>query len=631
MTGSRPARRERPHLACAAVIDAVSAAMVARSRVVTEPRWSPDGRLLAWVESFAARTDLVVAPFDRSWPPVVVTADVPAAPVGAYGGGVFCWAGSGHLVYAAHDGRLLRIPSSGGSPVVLHEGARVAAPSASADGTQIAFVAEREDSCDVAVVPGDASQWARRVSTGADYCFDPSWSPDGCRLAWHEWDLPNMPWDGSRIAVCDLDTSDVSVVAGGDGVATGQPRFSPDGTHLAYTSDATGWTNVWLARADGSDARPVLDEQAEHAEPTWGPGQHSYAWSPDSRAIASCRNERGFGRLVVADVSGRAAARDVAKGWHHSLDWSGAGLVCVRSGARTPPEVTVVDPDGAGARVPLARGAVGGFPLDAMPEPQPVTWRHDDAGVDVHGLLWRPWGGARSSGAPDVRLPLLVMVHGGPHGQSVAGWAPRAFFYLSRGWAVLMPNARGSTGYGRAYAQALTGEWGESDLADVAAGIRHAKHAGWCDPERVAVIGGSAGGFTVLQLCTRHPELVRAGVSLYGVTDLFDLASTTHRFESRYLDRIVGELPEHASRYRERSPVTYARETSVPVLVLQGDADRVVPKAQADLMVDAMRAGGATVEYHVYEGEGHGWARPETVEDELTRTERFLTNWVLRR
>jgi dipeptidyl aminopeptidase/acylaminoacyl peptidase len=605
--------------------------MVARSRVVTEPRWSAAGTSVAWVESFASRTDLLVAAVDRSTPPVVVTADVPVSAVGAYGGGVFCWAGAGDLVYAAADGRLLRIPSTGGPPVVLHEGGRVAAPSASPDATRVAFVVEREDSCDIAVVPVDASRWAVRLSTGADYCFDPSWSPDGRRVVWHEWDLPNMPWDASRVALCDLETSAVSIVAGGDDVATGQPRFSPDGARLAYTSDATGWTNVWVARADGSHARPLLDEPAEHAEPTWGPGQRSFAWSPDSQAIALCRNEDGFGRLVVVAVDDAAQARTVGRGWHHALDWSRAGLTCVRSGSRTPPQVVVVDPYTDGARDVLARGAVGGFPLDAMPEPESVTWRNDDAAVDVHGLLWRPWHDAPASRAADGRPPLLVMVHGGPHGQSVAGWAPRAFFYLSRGWAVLMPNARGSTGYGRTYAQALTGGWGDVDLADVAAGIRHAKHAGWCDPERVAVTGGSAGGFTVLQLCTRHPELVRAGVSLFGVTDLFDLAATTHRFESRYLDRIVGELPEHAARYRDRSPVTYARDTSVPVLVLQGDADKVVPKAQADLMVDAMRAGGATVEYHVYEGEGHGWSRPETIGDELTRAEHFLAEWVLRR
>jgi dipeptidyl aminopeptidase/acylaminoacyl peptidase len=196
---------------------------------------------------------------------------------------------------------------------------------------------------------------------------------------------------------------------------------------------------------------------------------------------------------------------------------------------------------------------------------------------------------------------------------------------------VLAPNARGSTGYGRAYAQALSGGWGETDLGDVVAGIEHARRVGWGDPDRIAAMGGSAGGFTVLQLAVCHGALLRAGVSLYGVTDLVDLASTTHRFESHYLDRIVGMLPEEEARYRARSPITHAGTVSIPLLMLQGDADVAVPKVQADAMVDAMRAHGGTVEYHVYEGEGHGWSRPDTMQDELERAERFLTEHVLSR
>jgi dipeptidyl aminopeptidase/acylaminoacyl peptidase len=202
---------------------------------------------------------------------------------------------------------------------------------------------------------------------------------------------------------------------------------------------------------------------------------------------------------------------------------------------------------------------------------------------------------------------------------------------LSRGWAVLAPNYRGSTGYGRAYTQALTGCWGELDVADVAAGIRHAAAENWADPERVALDGGSAGGFTLLLVCARHPGLVRAGVERYGVTDLFDLAETTHRYESRYLDQVVGPLPAAADRYRERSPINHAADISAPLLVLQGEVDDTVPKAQADALVEALRRRGAPVDYHVYEGEGHGWNRPDTVADELERAERFLTRWVLRR
>jgi dipeptidyl aminopeptidase/acylaminoacyl peptidase len=202
-------------------------------------------------------------------------------------------------------------------------------------------------------------------------------------------------------------------------------------------------------------------------------------------------------------------------------------------------------------------------------------------------------------------------------------------WFLSRGWVVLAPNPRGSTGYGRAYLRALDGQWGVADVGDTVAGIRAAGERGWTDPARVAVMGGSAGGFTALLLGAATPPVVRAVVSQYGVTDLIDLAATTHRFESRYLDTLVGPLPEAADRYRARSPVTRAAAVTVPVLALQGDADKVVPPAQAARLADALRAAGAPVELHVYEGEGHGWSRPETVIDALGRIEAFLAKWVM--
>ena len=179
-----------------------------------------------------------------------------------------------------------------------------------------------------------------------------------------------------------------------------------------------------------------------------------------------------------------------------------------------------------------------------------MTWPGPD-GAPVHGLLWRPAGPPAGAGP---RPPLLVDVHGGPTGQATVAWRPGPPFFTTRGWAVLAPNATGSTGYGRAYAQALAGSWGHRDVDDVAAGIRHAVAQGWCEPDRVAVTGGSVGALTGLLLCAWHGDLVRAAVTMYGVTDLAALAETTHRFESRDLDRLVGVLPRDADRYRHRSP-----------------------------------------------------------------------------
>ena len=331
--------------------------------------------------------------------------------------------------------------------MLSHEG-RAAAPSATVDGTRVAFVLEHDDACGIAIVPADGSA-APTVVSHADYAWDPSWSPDGARLAWHEWDLARMSWDGSRIVVAAGDGSGAVVVAGGDDVAVSQPRFAPDGSALAYVSDESGWWNVWVAEPNGDGARRVLAEPHEHAEPSWGPGQRSFAWSPDSRELAINRNEDGFARLVIVGRDG-GEPRVVSKGWHHSVAWGPGGIACVRSGrARRPRSPCSIRTVGG----VVARGPVAGFEAAGLTEPEPVTWNGDD-GAPVHGLLYRPpeTTGPKAATAP----PLLVDVHGGPSGQATVSWNARVHFFVTRGWAVLAPNHRGSTGYGREYTQALT-------------------------------------------------------------------------------------------------------------------------------------------------------------------------------
>jgi dipeptidyl aminopeptidase/acylaminoacyl peptidase len=295
----------------------------------------------------------------------------------------------------------------------------------------------------------------------------------------------------------------------------------------------------------------------------------------------------------------------------------------VRSGARTPGTLVVLTPDGS-ARHDLARGPVATFDAYELAEPRAVTWK--SAGATAHGLLYTP-----SSPPGAGRLPMIVLVHGGPTGQATAAWHPEIAYWVSRGWAVLRPNPRGSTGYGRAYAQALAGRWGERDVADVVAGIRTAGREGWCDPARVAIRGASSGGMVALLVAARAPDLVRAVVSESGVTDLHDLAATTHRFESRYTDWLVGELPGSAQRYTDRSPVTCAATIRAPVLVLHGTDDEVVPAAQAAALVSALERAGAVVDHRCYEGAGHGLRSAAHLEDALGRIDAFLTTWVLRR
>jgi dipeptidyl aminopeptidase/acylaminoacyl peptidase len=405
---------------------------------------------------------------------------------------------------------------------------------------------------------------------------------------------------------------------------------------LAFLSDQSGWLNLWSApvapRGHLSGAAvAVAPEAHEHGGPTWGLGQRSFAWSPDGRSLAFCRNEAGFGRLVVVDTE-TGAQRDLGRGVHGGLSWVGDRLVALRSGARTPTQVVAYRPGAigteAGERITLARGPVGGWEAADLPEPEVVHWPADD-GAMIHGRLYRPAGGGADPGDP--LPPLIVWIHGGPTDQWQVTFMPRIAYFVTRGWAALVPDHRGSTGWGRAYTQAMAGRWGELDVADTAAGVRAAAERGWGDPGRVVAMGGSAGGFTVLNLLAEHPDLCAAGVDLFGVADLFDLAETTHRFEAHYLDSCVGPLPEAAQRYRDRSPVERADAITAPLLILQGEDDKVVPPAQSRAVAARLGALGRTVESHFYPGEGHGWGRPETVVDELGRVEAFLHRHVLTR
>jgi dipeptidyl aminopeptidase/acylaminoacyl peptidase len=507
---------------------------------------------------------------------------------------VYDWSPDGEaIVYTARGGGLWSQAVEGGPPRCLVEDVEACAPAVSSTG-RLAYQVEHR----FVAVDG------RRVSGDADFVNDPVWSPDGVTLAWQEWDVPAMPWDASRIVVAPADGSaPARVVAGGEGVQVQQPRFSPDGRSLAYLSDEQGWLNLVVVDLERGTTT-WLDEPFEHGGPTWGPGQRSYAWSPSGDSLVLTRNERGFGSLLrwtpgsEPEVLGRAV--------HGALSWRGTTIAAVRTGARTPTQIVLYE--GAARRTM----AIGPVPFGEAPQPEPelVSWPSD--GWEIPARLYRPDGVSRP--------PLLCWIHGGPTDQWQVEWRARFTYWLDRGWAILVPDHRGSTGHGRAFAQALAGRWGEADVADVVAGIEAAVERGWCDPDRIVVLGASAGGFTALNVLATAPGLCRAGVDLYGVADLEALATVDHRYEAHYTHSLVGPLESARAVYRERSPLHRASAITAPVLVLQGRDDPVVPVDQSVALGAALPR--ATL--HLYDDEGHGWGRPSTVIDELERTEAFL-------
>jgi dipeptidyl aminopeptidase/acylaminoacyl peptidase len=274
--------------------------------------------------------------------------------------------------------------------------------------------------------------------------------------------------------------------------------------------------------------------------------------------------------------------------------------------------------DGAWHEIAKSFPTTGGF----LPECRPVSWK--DGQADVHGMLFTPKGASR----PSAGWPLLVNVHGGPTSARTASFSPDTCFFTDLGWAVLEVNYRGSTGYGERYRQALAGRWGELDTFDCCQGARAMVSQGIADPSRMAIKGGSSGGFTVLNALADHPGLFRAGISNYGVTDLVQLELTTHKFESRYLHSLVAPYPKEIDLYRSRSPVHRGASIRDPLAVFQGADDKVVPPDQAERIVEALKQAGIPHHYRVFDGEGHGWRRSETIQAYYQDLDAFLTKHV---
>ena len=612
-------------------------------RELTEPRLSADGRTIGYVVSDEGEARLVVRSIDQtgsSGAARTLTTGVPVRSGRGLSGGAWCWSADGAAaVYAGIDGDLWWQPVTAGNAARLTTNGpeQVAqAPAVSADGHHILYVVDQSEVWSVDLPPAaGASTVARRLDDGsADFCFDPQVDPESTTVVWQAWNVPHMPWDRAWLQFADLHRA-TSAGGRGDvgGDATGhpseasvqQPRYSPEGT-LACLRDDTGWLNVWLGE------QPLVDEPYEHAGPSWGLGQRSFAFDPTGRSVAFTRNEAGFGRLCIVDITTREV-HQIGRGVHGQLSWARSPRVnriaAIRSGARTPTELVVIDLDvvaqnGIAAPIGTRRSTVevasnASWDRDLLVEPEAVVVAADDGG-HIHARLFRA--------DPSDRQPRMICwLHGGPTDQWQVTFMPRIAYWRAQGWHVLVPDHRGSTGHGRAYQQALNGRWGELDVADTADVVRHAHRAGWATAARTVLMGASAGGFTVLGVLAKHADLAAAAVVSYPVSDLADLAERSHRFERHSTWSLVGppgESDQIDRRYRDRSPVWFAPSICTPLLVFHGDADPVVPVGQSRVLVERIRAAGGLVQLCIRPGEGHGFRQRAHQIDEFERTLAFL-------
>ena len=570
-------------------------------RDLTEPRLSPDGSLVAFCASEAGETHLVLVPVQGG--PERRLSPWPIRGGRGLGGGSLEWLRDGSAVLCvAATGELWAIPVDGRAPHVLmtpDAGRTVSSPAVSPDGDAVAVVIDQSE---IHVITLDGS--VTRVDGGAHaFVMDPVWwnsSP-----VWVGWNAPHMPWDETQLV------STTGVIGSAAGLQIQQPRTDVVGERLGWLDDSTGWLNLTVV---GDAGMVRADEHHEHGLPSWGERQRSWCFHSTGRRVAFVRNEDGFGRLCTLNLD-TGEVLEHAKAVHGQLSWVGDTLVAIRTGGKTPTQIVAYDTrtDDWSRRTLVVGPSHEWDGHPSLVEPELLSFAARD-GESIPARLFR---------APQPNGRTICWIHGGPTDQWQVTFYPKINYWVDRGYDVLVPDHRGSTGHGRAFTQSLRGRWGELDSDDVVDALRALGR----DANTVAVLGGSAGGMTALNVMVVEPRVARCAVVSYPVCDIAALDATTHRFEAHYNRSLVGTPEETIERSARRSPLHRAAELrDVPLLIMHGTVDPVVPVEQSRSLVRAIaRGGGQHCELIEFDGEGHGFRDPANKQREFDETEAFLS------
>ena len=538
-----------------------------------------------------------------------------------YGGGEH-WV-HGSTVYAARfdNQRLHRIDEPGKASPITSEpaipaGDRYGDGDVSADGRRIYSVRERhiegiEAINEIVLLAADGSDEPRVVATGTDFVSSPRISPDGRQLAWLSWNHPQMPWDGTELRVDEILEDGTlgasTLVAGAVDESVVQPRWSPNGL-LHFISDRSGWWNLYRVAESGT-AEALAPLEAEFAGPDWVFGLSDYGFLDDGILISVHRSDDGA--RLTALRPGATDLEPIDSPWtsiSHLQVWGDQVAFIGASGTQAP-AVIAGPADGSDWQV-LTRSRTDELDASYVSVAEQITYPTTNE-AESHALYYAPRH-AEVTGPEDERPPLVVMSHGGPTAATSSAYNSAIQYWTTRGIAVVDVNYRGSTGYGREYRRELNGTWGIVDTDDCIAAANYLAERGDIDGARMAIRGGSAGGYTTLCALTFH-DVFRAGASYYGVADVELLATDTHKFESRYLDGLMGPYPEAAATYQERSPIHFADRIRAAVILFQGLEDEVVPPGQAEQMVATLDANGRAHAYLAFEGEQHGFRKSENI------------------
>ncbi len=568
-----------------------------------------------------------------------------------YGGGAW-WPHDGELFYVDFaDQRLRLINREGRVRFLTDEPARPQADRfadgrVTPDGRWCVVVREQhgseaepadaeptnaEPANEVVAVSTNGTAEINVLFSDADFVMSPRLSPAGDLLAWISWDHPNMGWDSTRLHVAPFADGRISgeilTVGQFDEASYCEPNFGVGG--LRVCSDHEGWWNLYEVDPDSGALSRIVGGAFEIATPPWVFGMQRWAARPTSSGDEQPGDEQLFavagmptGDELIVDGSTVSMIDSSIT----SLSAGPGAVVAVGSGYGHETEVISLSVDAGGVRREVVRPSRSlPFAQGYLVEPEWITFptgRSDDDGdggsdgtasdgTVAHGLFYPPTN-SEHVGSDDERPPLMVLAHGGPTAQARRELQPGILYWTSRGIAVVDVDYRGSTGYGTAFRKSLDGQWGVADVVDCVAAAQYLAERGDVDPERLMIRGGSAGGFTVLAALAFH-DVFSAGASRYGIADLEALATDTHKFESRYLDTLVGPYPEQKATYVERSPINHVDGIDVPLIVLQGAEDVIVPPSQAEMIVSAVKSKGVKVAYLLFPDEQHGFRQADNI------------------
>jgi len=566
-------------------------------------RASEGGRTTLMRQRGADVTEMTPAPFNVR------------SRVHEYGGGA-CLVASGVVYFSNFSDNRLYAIRDGAAPAPITQPGQHRFADFGFDAGRNRLLAVREDHSGGSAQPvntlcavgPDGSETV--LVHGSDFYAAPRLSPDGRQLAWLCWDHPRMPWQGTELWVAEVLADGAlgtpRLVAGGPQEAICQPEWSPAGT-LHFVSDRSGWWNLY--RLAGDTVQPLCERAAEFGAPHWSFGGAMYGFRSEHEIVCTYI-ENGVSRLAQLSVSsGKLQLIPNPYEEIRELRVAGSVLVLLGGAPNIALELACVDLY-TGQHDILARSIATLPPEGFLSVPESISY--PTSGERTAHAFYYPPRNADIEAAAGSRAPLMVISHGGPTGMASNTLKLATQFWTSRGFAVLDVNYGGSSGFGRAYRDALKGQWGVVDVDDCVAGARYLATRGMVDPERLIIRGGSAGGLTTLCALTFH-DVFKAGASYYGVSDLAGLDADSHKFESHYNEYLIASKPESVRLYQERSPINHTDKLTRPMIFFQGLDDKVVPPQQSEVMVAALKKSGVPVAYMTLEGEGHGFRRADSI------------------